>query len=261
MKRSLAGLAGRAGLQAHQRERGYPQSPAFRAIAKSFDLATVLDGIERMLAAGLKVKVNMVPMRGVNVDQILPMLDYCLARGIELRYIELMNMGHLTHSAIYQRQFFGMDDILALVASRYEFARTDAAFDATAVRYEIPGQGILGIIATESEPSASLHPPAPFLQSVMARRLVLERQPYIQVAVRAGSAGRRRPGAAAAAIDGRLGGQADAAVQGRGDGDHQRLGGTSSEQPCLAPSSSCWRLPRTASYRRWIAGSPPPPPA
>ena len=125
---------------------------AFRAIAKSGDLATVLDGIERMLAAGLKVKVNMVPMRGVNVDQILPMLDYCLARGIELRYIELMNMGHLKHSAVYQRQFFGMDDILALVASRHEFARTDAAFDATAVRYEIPGQGTFGIIANESEP-------------------------------------------------------------------------------------------------------------
>ena len=125
---------------------------AFRAIAKSGDLATVLDGIERMLAAGLKVKVNMVPMRGVNVDQILPLLEYCLARGIELRYIELMNMGHLKHSALYQRQFFGMDDILALVASRYEFARTDAAFDATAVRYEIPGRGVFGVIANESEP-------------------------------------------------------------------------------------------------------------
>ena len=125
---------------------------AFRAIAKSGDLATVLDGIERMLAAGLKVKVNMVPMRGVNVDQILPLLDYCLARGIELRYIELMNMGHLKHSALYQRQFFGMDDILALVAGRYEFARTDAAFDATAVRYEIPGRGTFGVIANESEP-------------------------------------------------------------------------------------------------------------
>ena len=125
---------------------------AFRAIAKSGDLATVLDGMERMLAAGLRVKVNMVPMRGVNADQILPMLDYCLARGIELRYIELMNMGHLKHSASYQRQFFGMDDILALVADRYEFARTDAAYDATAVRYEIPGLGTFGIIANESEP-------------------------------------------------------------------------------------------------------------
>ena len=40
--------------------------------------------------AGLKGKMNMVPMRSSNHDQILPMLDYCLERDIELRYIELM---------------------------------------------------------------------------------------------------------------------------------------------------------------------------
>ena len=124
----------------------------FRAIAKSGDLETVLDGIDRMLEAGLKVKVNMVPMKSANVDQILPMLDYCLERGIELRFIELMNMGHLKYNASYQRDFFGMDDILALIGTRYEFARTDAAFDSTSVRYDIPERGVFGIIANESEP-------------------------------------------------------------------------------------------------------------
>ena len=124
----------------------------FRAIAKSGDLETVLNGIDRMLEAGLKVKVNMVPMKSANVDQILPMLDYCLERGIELRFIELMNMGHLKYNASYQRDFFGMDDILALIRTRYEFARTDAAFDSTSVRYDIPERGVFGIIANESEP-------------------------------------------------------------------------------------------------------------
>ena len=124
----------------------------FRAIARSGDLATVLAGIDGVLDAGLRVKVNMVPMKTANVDQILPMLDYCLDRGIELRFIELMNMGHLKHGAGYARDFFGMDDILALIGTRYEFARTDAAYDSTSVRYEIPGRGAFGIIANESEP-------------------------------------------------------------------------------------------------------------
>jgi len=124
----------------------------FRAIARSGDLATVLAGIDGVLDAGLRVKVNMVPMKTANVDQILPMLDYCLDRGIELRLIELMNMGHLKHGAGYARDFFGMDDILALIGTRYEFARTDAAYDSTSVRYEIPGRGAFGIIANESEP-------------------------------------------------------------------------------------------------------------
>ena len=124
----------------------------FRAIARSGDLATVLEGIELMLEAGLRVKVNMVPMKSANADQILPMLDYCLERGIELRFIELMNMGHLQHGSAYARDFFGMDDILALISRRYEFARTDAAYDSTSVRYEIPNRGVFGIIANESEP-------------------------------------------------------------------------------------------------------------
>ena len=127
----------------------------FRAIARSGDLETVLHGIELMRQAGLRIKVNMVPMRTANADQVLPLLEYCLDRGIELRYIELMNMGHLRYGNAFQRDFFGMEEILAMIASRYEFTRTDAPYDSTAVRFEIPGRGFFGIIANESEPFCS----------------------------------------------------------------------------------------------------------
>ena len=125
---------------------------AFRTISRSGDLATVLRGIDLMLDLGVKVKVNMVPLKSANTDQILPMLDYCLHRGIELRFIELMNMGHLKRSAQYHRDFFGMEEILSVVGAAYEFARTDAAYDSTSVRYEIPGRGAFGVIANESAP-------------------------------------------------------------------------------------------------------------
>ena len=46
----------------------------------------------------------MVAMRS-NTDQILPMLDYCFERGIELRFIELMNMGHLRNDNQLDREF------------------------------------------------------------------------------------------------------------------------------------------------------------
>ncbi len=127
----------------------------FRAIARGGDLATVLEGIELMRQAGLRIKVNMVPMRTGNADQILPMLDYCLERGLELRYIELMNMGHLRYGNGFQRDFIGMEEILEMIAGRYAFTRTDAPYDSTAVRFEIPGKGFFGIIANESEPFCS----------------------------------------------------------------------------------------------------------
>ena len=124
----------------------------FKSIARSGDLETVLGGIEAMLDRGLKLKINMVPMRTQNAAEVLPLLEYCLARGIELRFIELMRMGHLLGSAGFTADFMSMGSLLDLIGEKYEFERTDAPFDSTAVRFEIPGQGAFGIIANESEP-------------------------------------------------------------------------------------------------------------
>lgn len=127
----------------------------FRAIARGGDLATVLAGIDGALAAGMRVKVNMVPIRTGNADQIVPLLDYCLAGGIELRYIELMRMGHLARGPAFARDYIGMAEILDLIGRHYEFERTEAPFDSTAVRFAIPGHGVFGVIANESEPFCS----------------------------------------------------------------------------------------------------------
>ena len=126
---------------------------AFRRIARGGDLASVLAGMEQASALGMQIKVNMVPMRGQNLDQVLPLLDYCLARGFELRFIELMRMGHLArdHNAFLQ-QFVGLDQLLALIADRHAIAKVDAPPGATALRYQIPGKGHFGVIANESEP-------------------------------------------------------------------------------------------------------------
>ncbi|AYW41073.1 MULTISPECIES: GTP 3',8-cyclase MoaA [Pseudomonas aeruginosa group] len=126
---------------------------AFRRIARGGELTEVLTGIDQALAAGLQVKINMVPMRGFNHEQILPMLDYCLDRGVELRFIELMRMGHLArNSQAFAQQFFGMDEILASIAERYSFTLATNAADATAQRFAIPGCGSFGIIANETAP-------------------------------------------------------------------------------------------------------------
>ena len=125
----------------------------FKRIARGGDLPSVLQGLEEARAAGLKIKVNMVPLRGQNHEQVLPMLDYCLERGFELRFIELMRMGHLAREgASFQQQFYGMPELLAAITERHEFVQAPAPLDATALRYEIPGRGFFGVIANESVP-------------------------------------------------------------------------------------------------------------
>jgi cyclic pyranopterin phosphate synthase len=126
---------------------------AFRAIARGGDLQTVLDGMEQARAAGIRIKVNMVPLRGQNLDQVMPLLNYCLERGYELRFIELMRMGHLASDQNgFLQQFVSLAQLLSLIGERYEYLQADAPVDATAVRYRIPGKGNFGVIANESVP-------------------------------------------------------------------------------------------------------------
>ncbi|MEP9316378.1 radical SAM protein [Pseudomonas sp. LABIM340] len=126
---------------------------AFRRIARGGDLATVLKGLDEARAAGLKIKLNMVPLRGQNLDQVVPLLDYCLEHGFELRFIELMRMGHLARDPNgFNQQFIGMAELLELIGARHPYIQADAPVDATALRYEVPGQGFFGVIANESVP-------------------------------------------------------------------------------------------------------------
>ncbi|QXH48439.1 radical SAM protein [Pseudomonas xanthosomatis] len=126
---------------------------AFRRIARGGDLAGVLDGMEQARAAGMAIKVNMVPMRGHNLDQVVPLLDYCLERGFELRFIELMRMGHLARdNNAFLQQFVSLDQLLALIGQNHAFEQAQRPLDATALRYRIPGKGHFGVIANESVP-------------------------------------------------------------------------------------------------------------
>jgi len=65
----------------------------FRFITRTGDVATVLDGIAAAKAAGLRVKINMVALKGLNEDEIAPMLRWCGDEGHDLTLIETMPLG------------------------------------------------------------------------------------------------------------------------------------------------------------------------
>jgi cyclic pyranopterin phosphate synthase len=65
----------------------------FRHITRRGDLSQVLNGIESAAAAGLKVKINMVALRGINEDEIGAMLRWCASEGHDLTLIETMPLG------------------------------------------------------------------------------------------------------------------------------------------------------------------------
>jgi cyclic pyranopterin phosphate synthase len=67
----------------------------FRAITRRGDLQQVLRGIEAARRAGLKVKINAVALKGVNEDEIVPMLEWAHGEGMDLTLIEVMPMGEI----------------------------------------------------------------------------------------------------------------------------------------------------------------------
>jgi len=78
-------------------------------------LSRVLEGIEKALEIGLNVKLNMVPLKGINEDEILDILEYARAKQIKIRFIEYMENTHANNTI---KGMHGRE-ILAKIKERY----------------------------------------------------------------------------------------------------------------------------------------------
>ncbi len=67
----------------------------FRAITRWGDLATVMRGLDAADAAGLKVKINAVALKGTNEDEIDDLIRFSHDRGYDLTFIETMPLGEI----------------------------------------------------------------------------------------------------------------------------------------------------------------------
>ncbi|GAA4576261.1 GTP 3',8-cyclase MoaA [Planotetraspora kaengkrachanensis] len=87
-------------------------------------LSDVLAGLAAADAAGLRpVKVNAVLMRGVNEDEAVPLLRYCLDQGYELRFIEQMPLD-AQHG--WQREnMITADEILGALKGAFDLTEDD----------------------------------------------------------------------------------------------------------------------------------------
>ena len=67
----------------------------FQAITRWGRLAQVLEGIEAAKAAGLRIKINVVALKGTNDDELERLVTWCRDWGMDLTFIEVMPMGDL----------------------------------------------------------------------------------------------------------------------------------------------------------------------
>eukprot|EP01037_Dinobryon_pediforme_P025291 gene25291-27385_t len=67
----------------------------FKTATRWGDLGVVLDGIEAAQAAGLKVKLNAVALKGLNEDEFDELIRFAHGRGMDLTLIETMPLGEI----------------------------------------------------------------------------------------------------------------------------------------------------------------------
>jgi cyclic pyranopterin phosphate synthase len=123
---------------------------SFFRINRRDGLKKVLNGIDAAMDAGLEVKLNAVILKDINHDQVLPLLDYASRKGLVIRFLEVMAMGHL-HKDPY-RYFFGQEEILQEIRKEHTIERLDRDRSATANYWKTSSGVKFGIIANESAP-------------------------------------------------------------------------------------------------------------
>jgi cyclic pyranopterin phosphate synthase len=95
----------------------------FRAITRHGDLAKVLTGIDAAQRAGLAVKINMVALKGMNEDEIEPMLRWAHGRGMDLTLIETMPLGEIDDPR--EDQYLPLSLVRAGLARRFTLEDCD----------------------------------------------------------------------------------------------------------------------------------------
>jgi len=121
----------------------------FAEITRRGRLDAVLDGIAAARDAGLAIKLNMVAMRGVNEDEIEPMLHWGHGQGYGLTLIEGMPLGEVGIDRV--DSYLPLKELRDRLASKYTLEPTGHLTGGPAryVRVKETG-GLLGFITPMS---------------------------------------------------------------------------------------------------------------
>jgi GTP 3',8-cyclase len=95
----------------------------FRAITRWGSLDQVLAGIDAAQAAGLKIKINTVALKGVNEDEFPRLVEWAHGRGMDLTLIEVMPLGEIGEGRL--DQYLPLSMVRAQLTERFSLDDLD----------------------------------------------------------------------------------------------------------------------------------------
>ena len=127
------------------------QRDRFISLARFDELPRVLSGIDAAVDTFPGFKIDSVIIRGVNDDELIPLLEFARERRAEIRFIEYMDVGGATTWSM--TQVVSRQEMLATIAAHFgTIAPLREVSSAPADRYRLPDGTVFGIIASTTEP-------------------------------------------------------------------------------------------------------------
>ena len=95
----------------------------YRTITRWGDLARTMEGIGAAEDAGLSIKINMVVLKGVNEDEIVPMIKWAHARRADVSLIEVMPLGEI--EPVRTEQYLPLNAVKQRLSERFTLREVD----------------------------------------------------------------------------------------------------------------------------------------
>ena len=111
-------------------------------VAQKNVLKKVLRGIEAADKIGLKIKINCVPMKGINDDELVDILNFCKEKGYAVRFIEYMENTHAKDTA----KGLNSDEIQTIIKKAYNFEKQERTTPSPSQDYKLDDGYVFGII-------------------------------------------------------------------------------------------------------------------
>jgi GTP 3',8-cyclase len=117
----------------------------FRQVTRWGDLSQVLAGISAASAAGLKIKINTVALKGFNEQEALDLVKWAHEQGFDLTFIEVMPLGDMERDRT--DQFLPLTELRARLANSLTLTASTYATGGPARYYDITEtRGRIGFI-------------------------------------------------------------------------------------------------------------------
>jgi cyclic pyranopterin phosphate synthase len=117
----------------------------YRAICGGGSLERVLAGMAAARRAGIStIKANCVVRAGVNDDEIEPLIDFALAEGVEVRFLELMSFDGSSEQ--FEKQFVPAGEILRRIKERFSPEPLEGRQEQTAKMFGVRRGGVEGVV-------------------------------------------------------------------------------------------------------------------